>query len=176
MKASGLILVGVGLIWVLFALNMDTTVETGGQRIGSGAYSLDIPRARVHNLGLMEERRNHLIMASVTVLVGVILFGFGSISGSARSGDTKRCPYCAELIQREARFCRYCRREITHVEATATGSGGLANNRVPRSPQSGENQCRICSDRFDTRIGARHHVRTAHGLEGDSVESAIFTI
>lgn len=43
----------------------------------------------------------------------------------------------------------------------------------PGTSVIGEIRCRICSDKFDTRIGARHHVRTAHGLQGESVESAI---
>jgi hypothetical protein len=41
MKTTGLILTLIGIVWLLIALNMDTTVETGGQRVGSGLYSVE---------------------------------------------------------------------------------------------------------------------------------------
>ena len=28
------------------------------------------------------------------------------------SGQQKKCPHCAELIRSDARFCRYCQREV----------------------------------------------------------------
>ena len=32
---------------------------------------------------------------------------------SLASGDTKKCPQCAEIIKREAKKCRFCASEVT---------------------------------------------------------------
>lgn len=77
MKIFGIFLAAVGLVWVLQAWNMNTVVETESKSI-VGIY---VPSQKVHNVGLMETRRNHLMLASVTVIVGVLLIGFGVLSG-----------------------------------------------------------------------------------------------
>src|SRR5262245_19402576 len=85
MKPLGLLLIVVGAIWALIAWNMSTTVTGGGERIGSGEFSISVPKITVHNIGLMEERRNHLLGAAFTALAGVILFGFGSLQCNQRT-------------------------------------------------------------------------------------------
>jgi len=37
---------------------------------------------------------------------------------TSRTADTKKCPFCAELIKREALVCRFCGRELKQAEAT----------------------------------------------------------
>ncbi len=83
MKPLGLLLVVLGLVGGAFAFQMDTSVKTGGETIGSGSYSITIPEKRVNNLGLMDDRRNYLYASGLSILIGVLLFGFGSIQQSA---------------------------------------------------------------------------------------------
>jgi len=78
MKILGTFLSVVGLVWGIMAFNYDTSVEVGGQSYGSGEYSFDIPKSRVNNIGLMNEKQNHIFGAGITLILGVILFIFGS--------------------------------------------------------------------------------------------------
>ena len=80
MKIIGGALLGFGIVGILSALSMDTTVQTGGETIGYGEFSTYIPTQRVHNIGLMDEKRNYLVMSAVAAIVGAILFGFGVLA------------------------------------------------------------------------------------------------
>ncbi len=73
MKIFGIVLLVVGSLWALVAFNTDTTVRTESQFIGS-TY---IPSQKVHNIGKMDERRNHLMLSALVIVVGVILFAVG---------------------------------------------------------------------------------------------------
>lgn len=71
MRKIGFLLIAIGLVWAAFAFNRDTTVSAGGY--------FGVPAERVHNIGLMEDRRNETILAGVVFLAGILLVGFGSL-------------------------------------------------------------------------------------------------
>lgn len=112
MKPFGIFFILVGIVWGVIAYNMETTVTVGGETIGSGSFSVYVPKNEVNNLGLMDTRRNHLMFSGLSIIVGVLLFGFGSISRSTDSSKLKKCPFCAEAIQPDAKKCRYCNGDL----------------------------------------------------------------
>lgn len=139
MKKMGLVLIVAGILGGAFAFNLDTSVETGGETIGSGKYAVTIPKSRVNNLGLMEERRNYLGASGLAILVGVILFGFGSLqrpaaspSTNATSGQEQQSQDARELAQRLAAGQRLSSEQITLlVEASRTEKSlAYTTNRV----------------------------------------------
>ncbi len=116
MKHFGIGLIVAAIVFAISAFQMDTTVESGGETFGSGEFELTVPKSRVHNIGLMEERRNYLLGSGLAALAGVLLLGFGSLSPKPSAGAERTCPYCAEQIKRDARICRFCNRDLAALE------------------------------------------------------------
>jgi RNA polymerase subunit RPABC4/transcription elongation factor Spt4 len=47
------------------------------------------------------------------IAVAVVSPNMKAVEGKQiSSGSTKKCPYCAELIKREAKICRYCQKDL----------------------------------------------------------------
>lgn len=139
MRGIGCIIAGIGLIWALIAYNMNTTVTTEAKRFGSGEFVINVPSQTVHNLGLMEIRRNHLMFAGGAVIVGVLLLGFGTVLRGSNSSESqlRPCPFCAERIQPSAHKCRYCASDLpdafrlnVHADANATYSPGMRHEQM----------------------------------------------
>ena len=122
MKKIGVCLIIAGVMWGIFAFNTKTSITTEGQTFGEGLYSIRVPSQTVHNLGLADQRRNHLIGAAVTLIAGILLFGFGAVQTATENSPQRTsyqepesrsrvCPFCAETIKYGAVVCRFCGRE-----------------------------------------------------------------
>lgn len=82
MKVSGLVIGAAGFVMLMIAMNMDTSV------LVDSPYS-SLTGMRVNNLGLMSEKQNYTVIAAAFLILGVLLYGFGSIAGKtgAVAGD-----------------------------------------------------------------------------------------
>lgn len=105
MKGLGQVLIWAGLVLLVFALNVDTSVAVPGG-------------GRVQNFSLMEQRTTYLMLTGGTVVVGVLLYGFGAVrERHDEEGDERVCPHCAEAIRWEATLCKHCGRDVPSLAA-----------------------------------------------------------
>lgn len=80
MRVWGVWLIFVGVIWLVIAFNMDTSVVSY-----SGMYGAD----RVENIGLIARRQNHLMVASLITLIGTLMTIFGGGRTGERASSTE---------------------------------------------------------------------------------------
>ena len=115
----GWLMVIGGAIWLVAAFNMDTSVSASGF-------------GRVHNVGLMNNQQNHVIVAGILLLLGGVLIGVGQVrSGKART--LYACQSCGNEYKVSLRaswlntvVCRDCftkPKPVTTVEAAAPAPG-----------------------------------------------------
>lgn len=115
MKRLGVTVLFVGVAWGVYALNIDVTVTTKGEFVGS----IYLPPQTVNNIGLMDERRNHLAIAGFLSLAGLLMALLGSKGSSqtsfmpvSSSSEQRVCPFCAESVKEEAIVCKHCKRDL----------------------------------------------------------------
>lgn len=77
MRQVGVLLLIVGLIGMLYAANMDTSVRMGDVDMPTALRAYVPAEMRVHNLGLMQQKQNYLIGGGVVAVVGAILLAAG---------------------------------------------------------------------------------------------------
>jgi hypothetical protein len=155
----------VGVVWLIIALSMDTTVTTG-------AYD-------VHNVGLMNDKQIHVIAAIATVLAGLMLVGIGyaqrrpgSPPVKTASDDSKsrpvnqahwqcpgpvnqahwQCPLCYEVNGPTHRWCPRCGKQAP--SDSATGERYLVE-----CPGCGANETKVGADRFNASTYTVFRVR-----------------
>lgn len=83
MRTTGIIVTIIGAIWLLIAFNMDVTVPS------AGTYGID----QVVNLDLIARRQNHLFVAGLLALIGMLLVIFGGsreAQGANAGGQPQR--------------------------------------------------------------------------------------
>lgn len=82
MKTFGFFLFAFGIVIAWIGFVMETTVETGEQTIDSGAYSVTVPKTTVNNIGLVHKREMTFYGAGLSLLLGTIFIGFGTLVAS----------------------------------------------------------------------------------------------
>jgi|GEM_PF-3669303 len=60
-----------------------------------------------------------LLLGGLLAVVGI------SIGLTRPKAPRRKCPYCAELVKREARVCKHCHRELARKPA---GNGGESDH------------------------------------------------
>lgn len=109
MKALGTVLCIIGAIGLVVSLNMDTTASTSSKQVWGGDRWIDDPNSRIHNIGLIDERHTYILLSSLALIVGVILFGFGELTAaqlranSPRTEEQKQLEYETERRRFEER-------------------------------------------------------------------------
>lgn len=98
MRVWGVWLIAIGAIWLVIAFNMDTSVVSYGGMYGAPS--------RVENIGLIAQRQNHLMVASLITLIGTLMTIFGGGGASERASS-------AEIPNAQVADSPPCKRDLS---------------------------------------------------------------
>lgn len=108
MRLLGTLLFIAALMVLVVGFSLDTTVASG------------LGNDRVHNIGLMSQKQNVIILGGSLAVAGAMLLGLAGRSSfvprTAQEGY-RSCPQCAEIVKNEAKVCRYCQRDLPSLSA-----------------------------------------------------------
>lgn len=141
MKKIGILILVIGLIGLIATLGMDTSVASSYGK-------------RVHNIGLMNEKQNFLLVSIAMAIIGAILFAVENRNAKSpisqiRPGtmdenqSTRACPFCAENIKAQAVICRYCGRNIVPIVEHHVTTGEPASSLEKNQETASEYLARI---------------------------------
>lgn len=143
MKQVGIVITVLGILGLCFSYQMKTTVTSESKSLG---YGIEVPSMTVNNIGLMEDRRNAMLVSGIATIIGVILFVAGTLQDretvgtSSNAGNHRKCPFCAELVKEEALICRFCNRDLpAYVQPDVC---------EPKIKAQYSKICRKCSTRY----------------------------
>lgn len=104
MFGLALVIGGLAALWY-YGFYFDTSVSVPGGSIAG--------IERVHNIGLIEQRKDGMLFGFAATILGSLLIYLGRDSTKGVAASEKKCPYCAELVKNEANICRYCNKDLT---------------------------------------------------------------
>lgn len=92
MKTIAYFLLALGIGLGAFAYSMDTIVDAGGQTFGFGEFAINVPKSRVHNIGLMEDRRLLFYAAGLSLVLGTAFLGIATVAGAKTTTENNTRP------------------------------------------------------------------------------------
>ncbi|MBO4640166.1 MAG: zinc ribbon domain-containing protein [Treponema sp.] len=111
---------GISITWLIFAFAVAYGAKNRGQSFGTYlALSIFL---------------SPLVGGIVLLMVGANKEGIENNSISA--GNSKKCPFCAEIIKIDAKVCRYCGRD-------------LPEESIPKTTVKGNWICKNCGTEND---------------------------